>query len=321
MISENETFEYLTFSGTFGRVFRLFFDRFDLFMGISLVFFVPYAIITYVTGLAFRADVFEKGNPDDILKFFNMFILEFFIYELACIIGQGAISIAVAEIYIDRRVEVGSCLKQAWRAKWALICSSILVNALLFASVALPILVVVLLFVYVGVGIAIAVSLLAFACLGGAFYGYLGLLLTSPAIAIENIASPVKGIKRSWELSTGSRCYLLSTMIALFLGSRMIATIFQAVFGDTVGGIMALLLTAFYLPLQGITETVLYLNLRIGRESMNQQVLMGDLVNNEPPSSRFRNDAQVEIGYVPTEPLDYRHVPLMDEEEIAYSNE
>jgi hypothetical protein len=60
-------------------------------------------------------------------------------------------------------------------------------------------------------------------------------------------------------------------------------------------------------------ETVLYLNLRIGRESMNHQVLSGDLMNDASSLSRFRND---DPGTdLSTQSMDYRHVPLMDLEE------
>lgn len=60
-------------------------------------------------------------------------------------------------------------------------------------------------------------------------------------------------------------------------------------------------------------ETVLYLNLRIGRESMNHQVLSGDLMNDASSISRFRNDDPgAEIS---AQSMDYRHVPLMDVED------
>lgn len=60
-------------------------------------------------------------------------------------------------------------------------------------------------------------------------------------------------------------------------------------------------------------EAVMYLNLRIGRESMNHQVLSGDLMSTAPSNaSRFRNDDYTAPSTTTT---DYRHVPLMDQEE------
>jgi hypothetical protein len=60
-------------------------------------------------------------------------------------------------------------------------------------------------------------------------------------------------------------------------------------------------------------ETVMYLNLRIGRESMNHQVLSGDLMSETPAGARFRNDDAGDAGHAQS--MDYRHIPLMDDED------
>jgi hypothetical protein len=60
-------------------------------------------------------------------------------------------------------------------------------------------------------------------------------------------------------------------------------------------------------------EAVMYLNLRIGRESMNHQVLSGDLLSDgSTNASRFGND---NYGAPSATMTDYRHVPLVDQEE------
>jgi hypothetical protein len=56
---------------------------------------------------------------------------------------------------------------------------------------------------------------------------------------------------------------------------------------------------------------VLYLNLRIGRESMNHQVLSADLLTDASNVSRFRND---DPAGTESQNMDYRHVPLVDSE-------
>lgn len=314
MITEDEIFEYLTFGGTFGRVFRLFFDRLDVFMGISLVFSIPYIIFTVTLLTA------EMYGNDFVPGYVLMSAFDFLVYELACVIGQGAISIAVAEIYIGRQPGWGTCLKRAWTVKWALVCSSLLLHAPLFVLIALPAFWFFILVEGVRSGILLFVFLLV--CVGavGASYWYSGLILSGPAIAIENFQSPIKGLKRSWELCTGSRCYVLTAMLCLFVGRYIISSLLRLMFGILAGSFLDILITVFYLPLQVIIETVLYLNLRIGRESLNNHVLMGDLMTGQPPSSRFRNDDPAASGYVPTESLDYRHVPLMDDDEIQFSN-
>jgi hypothetical protein len=65
-------------------------------------------------------------------------------------------------------------------------------------------------------------------------------------------------------------------------------------------------------PTRTSLETVLYLNLRIGRESMNHQVLSADLLSGASNVSRFRNDDPGASG--DSQNMDYRHVPLVDEE-------
>jgi hypothetical protein len=67
-------------------------------------------------------------------------------------------------------------------------------------------------------------------------------------------------------------------------------------------------------------ETVMYFNLRIGRESMNHQVLSGDLMPDAAPASRFRNDdaaSSSSSGSYAGPSMDYRHVPLMDMDDGA----
>lgn len=73
-------------------------------------------------------------------------------------------------------------------------------------------------------------------------------------------------------------------------------------------------------PLQYFSlETVMYLNLRVGRESMNHSVLSADLLRDASSSTRtFRQD---EYAAAPASMIDYRHVPLMDQEEPLVGSE
>jgi len=64
----------------------------------------------------------------------------------------------------------------------------------------------------------------------------------------------------------------------------------------------------------------MYLNLRIGRESMNHQVLSGDLMN-DGPSSRFRHEGSNMASPPSMNMTDYRHVPLMDQEDPVLGSE
>ena len=79
-------------------------------------------------------------------------------------------------------------------------------------------------------------------------------------------------------------------------------------------------LVKLFVPLQYTSlETVMYLNLRVGRESMNHAVLSADLLRDASSSTRtFRQD---EYAAAPAPMIDYRHVPLMDQEEPLVGSE
>lgn len=44
----DDPFEYLSFGATLGRTFSLLFDRFDFFMGVSLIVIIPYAVTSLI---------------------------------------------------------------------------------------------------------------------------------------------------------------------------------------------------------------------------------------------------------------------------------
>lgn len=327
----DEPFEYLTFGGTFGRAFALFFDRFDLYMAISGVVMIPFALIFVSLVIFVVSAAFSSYDPDCDYEYeydcdesghallgVLVFGVEILAYALATVIGQGAITNAVAKIYIGQQAEWLKCLKSAWRRKWSLLGASLLVDGSLF---------VVLLLAWIAIFIAVwkpnaftvILSIVwTIALIVGATYAYSGLLLASPAIMVEGFASPIRGVKRSWELSTGSRCYLVCTLISLTFVCNLAYAFLNNLFGsgnfyiamvNPIDMLVRLIPLSIYFPLHSIIKTVLYLNLRIGRESMNHQVLSGDMMNDATPASRFRND---DPGAISQDSIDYRHVPLVD---------
>ena len=231
----DEPFEYLTFGGTFGRAFALFFDRFDLFMAISGVVMIPFALIFVSLVIAVVSAVFRNYDPEEsghALLGVLVFGVEILAYALATVIGQGAISNAVAKIYIGQQAEWLKCLKSAWKRKWSLLGASLLVDGSLFVVIVLA---------WIGIFIAawnpnaftvILSIVLTIALIVGTAYVYSGLLLASPAIMVEGFASPIRGVKRSWELSTGSRCYLVCTMISFAFVCNLVYAFLNNLFGS-----------------------------------------------------------------------------------------
>lgn len=330
-MSIDEPFEYLTFGGTFGRTFGLMIDRFDLFMAISTVVFIPFVVL-YLTSIIFAASVIIREDeipdfhPKHLAILIFVFAMQFLLYDVSSVVGQGAVTHAVAQIYIGQRPTWLNCLKKGWKKKWVLVCSSLIVHGSLMLSL-IPMLIIISFTAFNPNGFTIALSVITgIAYLCGAIFGYLGVILTSPAIMVEGFTSPIKGIQRSWELATGSRCYLFCTLFCFWFLNQLIVRLLHNMFVSgnimdamfsIVGIVMSVVPVLIYFPLHSILETVLYLNLRIGRESMNHQVLSGDLMNDAAPASRFRTDDDPGAPTMSQESMvgDYRHVALMDDED------
>lgn len=318
----DDPFEYLTFGGTFGRAFGILFDRFDVFMGITFIVLIPFSII-FVTIIIFVIHSLVEDKPPEAVDFIIQFLtygIEIVIYGLVTVIGRGAITHAVTQIYIGQPLGWLQCLKAAWKKKYSLFGAALVVYGVFLVVVILAALGLWLILGFFFNGFTITLSVVfGIAVFGCALYAYTGVLLTNSTVMVENFSSPIKGVKRSWELSTGSRCYLMCSMFCLWMLLELLTAFFHNMFGagsfywgsSIIDVIIRLGSYAFYFPLHAIIETVLYLNLRIGRESMNHQVLSGDVMNDAPPASRFRNDDPADTEFS-QESLDYRHVPLLD---------
>jgi len=321
----DDPFEYVTFGGTFRRTFEVFFGNFDTFMGLSFVVVIPFAII-YLTMLLFVAYVYfgEETDPEfepkHIPALVVVYVLEFVLYRLASVIGQGAISYAVAEIYLGRRPKWVQCLKAGWKRKCSLLGSSVILHGSLILAFIPCFIFLVIALTHQNFFTFLLATVAWLGFVAGCVYAYTGFILTSPAIMVEGHNNPIKGLKRSWELSNGSRCYLICAMFALWFLNQFVSQFLFTIFGSkddplaiftVVGGIINVLPAIFYFPLHAIVESVLYLNLRIGREALNYQVLTGDVLSDEPPAARFRNDDPADNGNL-QDSFDYRRVPLVN---------
>ena len=270
---DDDDFEYLTFGGTFGRSFGLLFDRFDLFMGISIVFFVPYAIMLITFALMAASTLWDFLSIDPsadeevekalaqalhlhLTRYLLTLGIEFLMYEVASVLGQGAIAHAVAEIYVGRRPRWRECLAKGWDRKWSLVGASLLVHGPLFVAF-VPAFGVALLVanhfhwytVLMGLVMVIGFGIVA-------LYAYSGLLLMGPAIMVEKIKSPTISAQRSWELSKGSRCYLVCTLLCLGFLRQIVTAFFRNLFGwngsEILGQLLAILPMILYLPVRAM---------------------------------------------------------------------
>lgn len=262
----DEPFEYLTFGGTFSRTFGLLIDRFDLFLGITGVVMVPYTILLLTLGILIASVVIrEEEVPEFHMKHVPLIVMILLIqmvfYELATVIGQGGISQAVAMLYVGQRPDWWHCVRSAWSKKCALVGSSLLVYGALFLAF-IPAYILFVVAVAIPNGLTITLACLAgLALVVFGVYGFIGTVMTSPAIMIEGFTSPIKAISRSWELATGSRCYLICTLLCLWLMSNLLSRLLHNMFisGDImdvmfsiVGIVVSVLPMMLFFPLHGM---------------------------------------------------------------------
>eukprot|EP00934_Nitzschia_sp_Nitz4_P004137 Nitzschia sp. Nitz4//scaffold101_size76361//74273//75368//NITZ4_005619-RA/size76361-snap-gene-0.8-mRNA-1//1//CDS//3329532209//4127//frame0 len=328
----DEPFEYLSFGRTFSRVFAIWTDRMDFFTAIAGAILVPWAVllITVSFTMAYwilEAETIPDFHPRHIPLVVFVFGLQYFLFALVTILGESAASIGVARMYVGQRPTIVECFQEAWSKKYALFGAAVIIGLAAFVALAVvaiiggiavvkPNLFTVLLATLVGLAVAI-----------GGSYAAIGVSMTTAAISAEGISSPMQALHRSWELASGSRCYLLCALFCLWFANDLVTRLLHNIFitGDTLdvmfsfAGIMVSLMPIlFYFPLSAILKTVLYLNLRIGRESMNHQVLSSDLLKDASSlATRFRNDGNTTSESVGS--MDYRHVPLMDSEEVNFA--
>jgi hypothetical protein len=266
-MSIDEPFEYLTFAGTFGRTFGLFFDRFDFFMSLSAIVLVPYAVLMgtsaiFIASLLIREDEVPDFHPTHIPLISMILIIQLTGFTLVTIIGRAAIIRGVALIYIGQRPTQMSCLKAAWGKKWTLLGSNVLIYGALFAGFLLPWIFVSVAVVSPNVGTIALAVITGVVFLAAGLYGYVGVIVTNPAIVVENFTSPLQGIQRSWELATGSRCYLLCTLFSLWFLKSLVARLLHNMFatGDildvlfsVVGIVISVIPMLLFFPLHSMS--------------------------------------------------------------------
>jgi len=158
--------------------------------------------------------------------------IQFLLYSAVTVVAFGAMIRAVGMIYIGQRPTLGSCLRYSWNRFLTVLLADLMLNgAVVVIMIPLAIAIYVSLTSQkVAILLCTLIALIAF--IVAATYFQIGLVLTIPSIIIEssNITTPIQGLKRSWELADGSRCYLLCTLLLFALVSNLITRLLHNMF-------------------------------------------------------------------------------------------
>lgn len=305
-------FQRLTGGGTFNRALAIFAKRYDLFLIVTGIIFVPLvaANITMMSLMGSSMQTFmdamdtsnrflqeysyQSGtaNNEDLSAllmaqsglFWAQLFVEFVIFMVFALAGRAAMSYAVGLLYAGRDPHWCECFKVGFRKWCAVFCAAMIVGLCMGVGNLLTQVIAQVFFsispYLLFISIAIMIAWLVFI-----IFVYVSLVILIPVIMIENLGS-LDGIKRAWTLSWNNRCYIFCTLfcflLVYYLGILVLAVIIGSVGGSNalftaVGSIALTLPSLVFLPIATILETVVYLNIRVQREALNVDVLIKDL--------------------------------------------
>jgi len=230
----DEPFEYLTFGSTFSRTFGILVDRFDVFMALSAIAVIPYAILITTVSIVGVVFIIEEDQiPDFHFKHLPLilavFTIQLIVHILSTIAGRGAIVRAVALMYIGQRPSWLSCLKDSWEHKGSLFCASSIICGALILAFILPFAFTTIAVMNPNVFTVTIAVLLDLVFIVAVVFGYIGTVMAYPAIVIENFKG-LQGIQRSWDLSSGSRCYLLCALFCMWFVNNLVSRLLHNMF-------------------------------------------------------------------------------------------
>jgi hypothetical protein len=291
------------------QAFRLYRKHFLTFLAITAVIFVPVNALVQAATVALQGTTNELATGSSSFsstpsneQFITVFILAGLLIILGVVGGllqylsQGALTAAVADSYLERPVSFSGAYRTMSQHIGPLLGAiglQVLIAIGIFAPIALIAFLAVLAAGNSGsdsgatAGICLAFCLIVPAF---ALYAYVSVRLSVavPAIMVESLG-PRQGLRRSWGLilnswwRTAGLLFLLGIFnyiisvgpAALITGIAVIVTkSLDPVVINSISGAVAVLAAMFYIPLQLITMTLYYFDLRVRKEGFDLETAM-----------------------------------------------
>jgi hypothetical protein len=199
-------------------------------------------------------------------------------------LGKAATTRAVSDRYLDRPASFSASFGAAVRALWPLVAASLVQVGLFAALVALLVLFVVL----AGQDAALVAVLLAVPLLPLAIFVYVRWSLAPQAIVVERVG-PIRGLRRSWELTRRSFWRTLWLYLLLGLITGIVSGVLSAVAGAPITSfgtsgsqlaaqaVVTAVVGILVAPLVLIASTIYYYDLRIRKEAFDLEMLAESL--------------------------------------------
>jgi hypothetical protein len=266
-------FQYLSFGQTFSRTFSIFFDHLDTFLALTMAVMIPFAIVFMTYGLFIisrlmqEVKLWERSDysgfePHHLPLVASILVVQGMAYAVMTQVGRGAMCRAVAELYLGHAPQWKSCLSDAWQRRGPLVGSAVLTHVGLLLGFIIP---------YISLAVAIVgggdslwwiiTIVLCGVYVVGAGYFYTGTLLVTPALMVEPLPAPgrtvcMEGLRRSWDLATGSRCYIGCTIFGVFFLHELVRRLLHNMFFSG-GNSMGSMATEIFFSLVGLAAMVI----------------------------------------------------------------
>ena len=290
----NDNFTRLSLGAIFRKVFDLYVRGFKVLVSLSALTMILTGLIWTILLLflipAFEIEADKLSDPNYLLAHIGGFYAILGIYQMVgMVIGaimSGPMVRAIVDLYMGKQPILKHCLKVGVMRAHAIFCASIVVF---------------------------------FGVLGGCIFLvfpglYVGVrwFFVCPIIVVEGLGV-FASLKRSWNLVNGSWCYVFCTFFSCLIPVSLLTMLWQGLLGmDSTSAIFSIrgtLLTLAPVVLSGpiipIFSTLMYLNVRIEKEGLNQSELIRNM----------GDSGALEDAYTPLLDLDDDDVsPFLDEE-------
>lgn len=208
-------------------------------------------------------------------------------------LSQGALTSAVAGTYLDKPVSFGGAYRNMLRHVGPLV-GAIVLQILIGIGIFLPIIALFLLSIGAlaaggdtgfgaGFGLLCAGFLLMLVAFFVYAYVFIRLQVIVPALMVESLG-PVEAVRRSWQLVQNywwrtfalfMVLYLIELVISAGLAGLVTALAgfgtqsFDPVLIQAISGAITVIVTAFFIPLQLVSWTLYYFDLRVRKEGFD----------------------------------------------------
>jgi hypothetical protein len=219
--------------------------------GMALVY-VPFLLIVAFSGgspMSVDSATSASGSMDVLVMGTRAAVVSI-ASMVAYLLAGGLMAVLASDAYLGRPLDLGRAVRAVIGGLIALFISGFVT----------------------GVVIVIGLMLLIIP----AFYFYGRLFATKQAVLLEG-AGPMGALDRSWNLTKGHVAHILGTMALVFLLN--FAVYFGATFislllpGQILRALLNIVVAVLIYPIAGITETLLYYDVRIRREGFDIEYL------------------------------------------------